>query len=95
MLTTIHEFIYHGCRALSKPRWNPANITDMMSDNLDAMVAVVLDHITDIIYIGQWSAGEGLTEEKAHVCIDHFCPDIKWRDMAVKHEFQALILAEA
>ena len=26
--------------------WNPARIMDMMSDDLDVMEAVVLDHIT-------------------------------------------------
>ena len=52
--------------------WNPASITDMMSDNLDIMEVVVLDHITAILYVGQWSAGEGLTEEEAQACINHF-----------------------
>ena len=75
--------------------WNPANIADMMSDNLEVMEVVVLDHITAILYIGQQSAGEGLTEKEAQACIDHFSPNIEWRDMAVKHEFQALTLAEA
>ena len=75
--------------------WNPANITDMMSDNLDIIEVVVLDHITTILYIGRQSAGEGLTEEEAQACINHFSPYIKWRDMAVEHEFQALTLAEA
>ena len=57
--------------------WNPASITDMMSDDLDIMEAVVLDHITAILYIGQWSAGEGLIKEEALACIDHFSPNIK------------------
>ena len=74
--------------------WNPARITDMMSDDLDIMEAVVLDHITAILYIGQWSASEALTEEEAQACIDHFSPYIKWRDVAVECEFQALMLAE-
>ena len=52
--------------------WNPASITDMMSDNLDIMEVVVFDHITAILYVGQWSAGEGLTEEEAQACINHF-----------------------
>ena len=74
--------------------WNPASIADMMSDDLDVMEVVVLDHITAILYVGQWSASEGLTEEEAQACIDH-SPYIKWRDMAVEREFQALMLAEA
>ena len=52
LLTTIHEATCQGCRALSKPMWNPANIVYMMSDDLDVMEAVVLDHITAILYIG-------------------------------------------
>ena len=75
--------------------WNPASITDMMSDDLDVTEAVVLDHITAILYVGRWSAGKGLTKEEAHACIDHFSQYIKWRDVAVEREFQALTLAEA
>ena len=90
LLTTIHEATRRGCRALSKPMWNPANITDMMSDDLDVMEAAVLDHITAILYVGRWSASEGLTEEKAQACIDHFSPYIEWRDVAVEHEFPSL-----
>ena len=71
--------------------WNPASITDMMSDDLDITEGVVLDHITAILYVGQRSASEGLTEEEAQACINHFSPYIAWRDMAVKCEFQALI----
>ena len=52
LLTTIHESTCQRCRALSKPMWNPASITDMMSDDLDITEAVVLDHITAILYIG-------------------------------------------
>ena len=75
--------------------WNPASITDMMSDDLDIMEAVALDHITAILYIGQQSAGEGLIEEEAQACIDHFSPYIKWRNVVVECEFQALTLTEA
>ena len=75
--------------------WNPASIMDMMSDNLDVMEVVVLDHITAILYVSQQSVGEGLTKEEAQACIEHFSPYIEWRDMAVKQEFQALTLAEA
>ena len=73
--------------------WNPANIADMMSDNLDVTEVVVLDHITAILYIGRRLAGEGLTKE-ARACIEHFSPYIEWRDVAVEQEFQALTLAE-
>ena len=52
LLTTIHEATHQGCRALSKPMWNPAGIANMMSDDLDIMEAVVLDHIMAILYIG-------------------------------------------
>ena len=75
--------------------WNPASIANMMSDDLDITEAVVLDHITTILYIGQRSASEGLTEEEAQACIDHFIPNLEWRDVAVECEFQALALAEA
>ena len=64
--------------------WNPANITDLMSSDLDVTEAVVLDHITAILYVGQWSVGEGLTEKEVQACIDHFSPYIEWRNVAVK-----------
>ena len=34
-------------------------------------------------------------EEEAEACIKHFRPYIKWREVAIEHEFQALTLAEA
>ena len=74
LLTNVHEATCWGCRALLKPMWKPTSITDMMSDDLDITEAAVLDHITAILYVGQWSAGEGLTEEEAQACIDHFSP---------------------
>ena len=49
LLTMIHEATHQGCRALSKPMWNPASIADMMSDDLDITEAVVFDHITAIL----------------------------------------------
>ena len=52
LLTTIHEATCQGHRALLKPMWNPASITDMTSDDLDVTEVVVLDHITAILYIG-------------------------------------------
>ena len=67
----------------------------MMSDDLDVTEVVDLDHITAILYIGQWSASKGLSEEEAKACINYLSPYIEWRDMVVKHEFQALTLAEA
>ena len=75
--------------------WNPATITNKMSEDLDVTEAVVLDHITAILYIGQQSASKSLTEEEAIACINHFNPYTKWRDVAVKCEFQTLTLAEA
>ena len=64
--------------------WNPASIADMMTDDLDITEVAVLDHITALLYVGQRSVFEGLTEEEAQACIDHFSPYIEWRDMAVK-----------
>ena len=64
--------------------WNPASIMDMMSDDLNFTEAVVLDHTAAILYVGQWSVGEGLTKEETQACIDYFSPYIEWRDVAVK-----------
>ena len=75
--------------------WNPASIADMMKDDFDVMEAVVLDHITTILYVGQQSASKGLAQDKAQACINHFSPYIEWRDVAIKCKFQALTLAEA
>ena len=52
LLTTIHEVTHRGCRALLKFMWNPATIAEMMSNDLDVTEAVVLDHITAILYVG-------------------------------------------
>ena len=52
LLTMIHEATCQGCRALSKPMWNPASIADL-SDDLDITETVVLDHITAILHVGQ------------------------------------------
>ena len=73
---------------------NSASIVDLMEDDLDVSKAVILDHIMGILYVGQCSAGKGLTEEEAQACVEHFSPYVKWRGMAVKREFQALRLAE-
>ena len=75
--------------------WNSASIAEMMGDDLDVTEVVVLDHIMAILYVGRQSASDGLTEDEAQACIDHFSPYIKWRDMAIKCKFQALMLAEA
>ena len=64
-----------------------------MEDNLDIMEAVLLDDTMAILYVGQHSAGEGLTED-AQACIDHFSPYTECRGMAIKHNFQALTLTE-
>ena len=53
LLTTIHKTTHRGCRALLKPMLNPACIADMISDDLDITEAVVLDHITAILYVGR------------------------------------------
>ena len=51
LLTIINEATHQGHRALPKPIWNPTGIADMVSDDLDVIEAVVLDHITAIFYI--------------------------------------------
>ena len=73
---------------------NSAGIVDLMEDDLDVSKAVILDHIMAILYVGQQSAGEGLMEEEAQACVEHFTPYVEWRGMAIKWEFQALMLAE-
>ena len=66
----------------------------MMRDDLNVMEAVILDHITAILYVGQQSAGEGLSEEEAEACVEYFSPYIEWSEVAIKREFQALTLAK-
>ena len=73
---------------------NSASIVDLMGDDLDVTEAVILDHTTAILYVGQHSAGEGLIEEEAQACIKHFSPYVEWRGLAIEWEFQALTLAE-
>ena len=94
LLITVHKATRRGCQALPKAKWNPARIVDMMKDYLDVMEAVILYHIATILYVGRQSAGEGLTEEEAEACIEHFSSYIKWREVAIEREFQALMLAE-
>ena len=52
LLATVHEVTCQGHRALLKPVWNPTIIADMMSDDLNVTEAVVLHHITAILYVG-------------------------------------------
>ena len=95
LLITVHEATKRGCQALPKLKWNPTNIADMMKDDIDVTEAVILNHIAAILYVRRQSAGEGLTEEEAEACIEHFSPYIKWREVAIECKFQALTLAEA
>ena len=53
LLITVHEATRRGHWALSKVKWNPAGIIDMMRDNLDVTEAVILDHIAAILYVGR------------------------------------------
>ena len=73
---------------------NSAGIVDLMGNDLDVTEVVILDHIMAILHVGWHSTGEGLTEEEAQACIEHFSPYVKWRGVAVKQEFQALTMAE-
>ena len=91
---TVYEVTKRGCQALPTAVMNSAGIGDLMEDSLDVSEAVILDHIMAILYVGQRSAGEGLTEEEAQACVEHFSPYVKWRGAAVEQEFQALTLAE-
>ena len=73
---------------------NSASIVNLMEDDLDVSKAVIMDHIMAILYVGWHSAGEGLMEEEAQACVEHFSPYVEWRGMAIEREFQALALAE-
>ena len=53
LLITVHEATKKGYWALPKLKWNPANIIDMMKDDLDITEAVILDHIATILYVGR------------------------------------------
>ena len=94
LLITVHEATRSRCWALPKAKWNPARIVDMMRDDLDVTEVVILNHIATILYVGRQSEGDGLTEEEAEACVKHFSPYIKWREVAIKREFQALTLVE-
>ena len=74
--------------------WNSANLVNLMEDDLDITEAVLLDNTMAILYMGCHSAGEGLTEEEAQACVDHFSPYMEWRGMAIEQDFQALTLTE-
>ena len=73
----------------------PPNITDIMKNDIDVTETVILDHIAAILYVRGQSAGERLMEEEADACIEYFSPYIKWREVDIEREFQALTLAEA
>ena len=77
LLITVHEATKRGCWALPKSKWNPTNIAGMMKDDIDVTEAVILNHIAAILYVRRQSAGEGLLEEKAEACIEHFSPYIE------------------
>ena len=51
LLITVHEVTRRGHRALPKVKWNPAEIVNMMRDDLDVMEAVILNHIAAILYV--------------------------------------------
>ena len=91
---TVYEVTKRGHRALPTTSLNSASIVDLMGDDLDITEAVILDHIMAILYVGWHSASEGLMEEEAQDCIEHFSPYVEWRGMVIKQEFQALTLAE-
>ena len=52
----------------AEPCWNLASIIDIMEDDLDVTEAVLLDNTTTLLYVGQHSAEEGLTEEDTQDC---------------------------
>ena len=52
LLTTVHEATRRGCWVLSKTKWNPPGIVDMMRDDLNVMEVVILDHVATILYVG-------------------------------------------
>ena len=68
---TVYEVTKRGRQALPTALLNSAGIVDLMGDDLDVTEAVILDHITVILYVGWHSAGKGLTEEEAQACIEH------------------------
>ena len=53
LLITVHETTRRGCRALSKAKWNPAGIVDMIRDDLDVTKVMILHHIATILYVGK------------------------------------------
>ena len=91
---TVYEVTKRGHPALPTVVMYSAGIVDLMEDDLDVSEAVTLDHIMAILYVGQCSAGKGLTEEEAQACVEYFSLYVEWRGMAVEQEFQALMLAE-
>ena len=67
-----------------KSKWTPANIANLMQDDLKVTEGVILDRITVILYVGQHSAGEGLAIKEAEARVDHFSAHIEWRNLAIK-----------
>ena len=53
LLITVHEATRGRHQALPKMKWNPTGIVNMLRDDLDVTKAVILDHITTILYIGR------------------------------------------
>ena len=53
LLITVHEATKRGSQDLSKSKWKTTNIADMMKDDLDVTKAVILDHISAILYVGR------------------------------------------
>ena len=91
LMITIYQATKRGHQALPTASWNSASIVKLMQDDLEA---VLLDHTTAILSVGWHSTGEGLMEEKAQACIKHFSPYVEWQGVAIKLDFQALMLAE-
>ena len=65
-----------------------------MEDDLDITEVILLDNTMAILFVGCRSADEGLTEEEAQACVDHFGPCVEWSGMAVEWDIQALTLAK-
>ena len=74
--------------------WNSVNLVNLMEDDLDITEAILLDDTTATLYVGWCSASEGLMEEEAQACVDHFSPYVEWRGVAVEWGFQALTLTK-
>ena len=67
-----------------------AMLWNIIENDLGVTEAVLQDDTMALLYIGQHSAGEGLTKEDTQACIYHFSPYMEWRGMTIKCNFQAL-----